>query len=102
MNRSNVGNQITNGMQILSVGATTKSAMLRRKKTIYGDEYQSVDDASSTLNNNVEYEIYDVYDGDVEYDISDEYDFETTQLAPIKNKVNADIRWLSRRNKGGI
>lgn len=52
MNRSNLGNVVTNGMQILSVGATTASGMYNASKTRKSmDERRSKSDAASGLNN---------------------------------------------------
>ena len=51
MNRANFGNQITNGMQILSVAGTTASGWEK------GRRQQKLADASSALNNMTEDEV---------------------------------------------
>lgn len=54
MNRSNVGNQVTNGMQILSVAGTTAAGWRNQFKR------QKLADASSALNNMTEDEVKQV------------------------------------------
>lgn len=56
MNRSNVGNVATNGMQILSVGATTASGALSG----FSSMKRRLDDASSFLNNTTKQEREDI------------------------------------------
>lgn len=56
MNRSNVGNIGTNGMQILSVGATTASGALQG----FSSMKRRLDDASSFLNNTTKQEREDI------------------------------------------
>ena len=51
MNRYNYGNQITNGMQILSVGGFTGAGYVQQRKQ------RKIADASSALNNMTEEEI---------------------------------------------
>lgn len=73
MNRSNVGNVITNGTQILSVGATTASRVLGR--------------ADKTLNNltKEEQEMYDKMQGDKKRE----------QIKSFYNKTDNAFRRLS-------
>lgn len=107
MNRANFGNQITNGMQILSVAGTTAAGAFNKKRAAM----QQKMDAANPLNNLTleENQKYGKYRADAirsklaEAEEDDNIDvlmggdedtpLQTSQMDSIYTKVNNDTKW---------
>lgn len=119
MNRSNVGNVVTNGMQILSVGAVTASHVFDKglnKANKSLNNNSPIDKAkldninAKTKNLELKNNQLEKKQEETEFDnskitvdnllggVSPIYQNNSEQISDISTKINRDIEFLKRRN----
>lgn len=97
MIRSNVGNVITNGMQVMNIAATTAAKYIKANNEDAASRLNAKAQANSEENtkrsDKPDFEEYDF-----EYSIFDEdYDDNSDQVLPIKQRMQFDMSWANRR-----